>query len=370
MRQVADGHVPESIDTPAVCIRLDALERNLERMAALAAGAGVRFRPHIKTHKCVWIAQRQLTHGAAGITAAKLGEAEVMAAAGIDDILLAYPLTGASKLQRLAELLRHTKVAVSADHPAVVRGLSDLGESLKRRIPLYVDVNTGLNRCGREPGEDSAALVRHLSRYPGIEVRGLMTHAGHAAGCSTVEEIRRVARHEAESLVMTQRLLRESGIDVPEISVGSSLTAAFIGEQSGVTELRAGAYVFADRGQLAHGMIAADDCAMLVAATVVSMPRPGTAIIDAGSKTFSSDPNRRLPGYGQWVDDGRVVVERLNEEHGMLRVPGDVRLNVGQRMQFIPNHCCAVSNLHDRLYGIRNGKVARVLTVDGRGRSQ
>jgi len=360
----------DTIETPAIVVDLDILDANLRRTAALAANAGVKLRPHVKTHKNAWIAKRQLEYGAVGITVAKLGEAEVMADSGVDDILIAYPLVGAAKLKRLSELMRRANVTVSVDHPDVVRGLSELGESLKRRIPLYVDVNTGLNRCGKEPGPETAALVRELSRYPGVDIRGLMTHAGHAYGDKTPEAVRRTARHEADSLVETRALLREWGIEVPEISVGSTPTSKFIGEQRGVTEMRPGAYVFGDRSQLSIGVIAQEECALGAWATVVGLPRPGTAIVDAGSKTISNDANPHVPGFGQWADDPRVVLARLSEEHGVVQVPDDVKLRIGQKMLFIPNHCCAAVNLQDRLYGIREGRLERTLEVDARGKIQ
>ncbi|MGG1517045.1 alanine racemase [Paenibacillus oryzisoli] len=352
-------------------IDLDVLERNLKKTAELAQGAGVKLRPHFKTHKSVWIARKQIAYGACGLTVAKLGEAEVLADAGFMDLLIAFPLVGEAKLGRLRALIeRGIKVTVSTDDVAVAAGISQVGESLNSRLPLYVDVNTGLNRCGREPGEETAALVRHIAAMRGVKVRGLMTHAGHAYGAKQLSELRKVAADEVKGLAQTKALLEQSGIPIPEISVGSTPTSKFIAKQTGATETRPGAYVFGDISQLEIGSISVDELAMSILATVVSTPRPGTVIIDAGSKTFSTDVNPHRPGYGFLKSNPSVYIERLSEEHGIVKVPEGVRYEIGELLEFIPNHCCTVTNLHDSLHGIRNGKVEMMITVDARGRIQ
>lgn len=355
------------LETPAVLIDLDRLDANLKKTAELAERAGVRLRPHIKTHKSKWIMNQQLKYGAAGITTATLGEAEIMADGGAEDILIAYPIVGTKKLQRLAQLLKRVKVTVSTDDVEVARGLSELGEQLNRRIPIYVDVNTGLNRCGREPGEETANVVEQIVKLKGIEVTGLMTHAGHVYGRTDQEEIRAVARNEAESLVMTKQLLEKRGIEIREISVGSTPTSKFIGEQSGVTEIRPGAYVFGDAIQVSTGVITEQECAMTVLATVVSTPRPGTVIVDAGSKTITSDVNPHKPGHGYLKGNPDVYLEKLSEEHGVVRVPEGVQFQIGDRLEFVPNHCCTVTNLHNELVGVRDGHVIQMISVDARG---
>ncbi|WP_167357163.1 alanine racemase [Paenibacillus pectinilyticus] len=360
----------ETLDTPAIIIDLDLLDANLERTAALAAQAGVRLRPHTKTHKSIWIAQEQLRHGASGITVAKLGEAEVMADGGMDDILIAYPIVGRLKLERLGRLLERIQVSVSVDSYEVAKGLSDLGEHMKLRVPLYVDVNSGLNRCGKEPGIETAELALAIAKLPGIRLAALMTHAGQAYSKRRADDCLEVALAEAEALLESQRVLRRLGVEVPDISVGSTPTSKFIGALAGigVTEMRPGAYVFGDGSQLYTGLIGEDECAMRIYATVVSTPRPGTAIIDAGSKTLSNDSSAHRKGFGIIPELPDIYVERLSEEHGILSVPDGVHLQVGDQVAIIPNHCCAVTNLHDRLYGMRNGQLERMLTVDARGK--
>lgn len=369
MRETASMRIAD-LETPAVLIDLDVLDRNLRHTAGLARKAGVKLRPHFKTHKSVWIARMQIEYGACGLTVAKLGEAEVLVEAGIRDLLVAYPIIGRAKLARLGRLLEQARIIVGIDSMRAAEGLSELAQSLKRSIEIYVDVDTGLHRCGKEPGEATAALVREMVQLPGLDVIGLMTHRGLFVSEVSPEGIRAAARQEAEGLVETKRLLARDGIPIPEISVGSTPTSKLIHEQTGVTELRAGAYVYGDGSQLACGVITAEECAMHVLTTVVSTPRRGTVIIDAGSKTFTSDGNAKHPGYGMLKNRPDIYVERLSEEHGNVRVPDEMTdaFSIGDRLRVLPNHCCTVSNLHDQLYGIRGDSVERMITVDARGR--
>ena len=358
----------EELETPQVLIDLDRLERNLKKRAEICRRNGVKLRPHIKTHKSAWIMNKQLELGAAGSTTAKLSEAEVMADAGARDILIAYPIIGKAKLARLQRLMERADVTISTDDAAVARGLSELGEHLNTRIKLYVDVNSGLNRCGREPGEPSAALVEEISRLPGVVVTGLMTHGGHAYSETDPEGLRRAALQEAEALLVTKEHCRRRGIEIQEISVGSTPTSLYLDDIEGVTETRPGSYVFGDSMQLSCGIVEESECAMYVLATVVSTPRPGLALIDAGSKTFSSDLNPHRKGYGILKGNPDVYIEKFSEEHGFVRVPDGVNFQVGDRLMFLPNHCCATTNLHDRLAGVRGGRLERMITVDARGK--
>jgi D-serine deaminase-like pyridoxal phosphate-dependent protein len=229
-------------------------------------------------------------------------------------------------------------------------------------------VNSGLDRCGAEPGAPSAEIGLRLAELAGVELVGLMTHAGHAYSRSTVDGCREVAHAEAQALLATQEQLRAQGITVLEISVGSTPTSKFIGEVKGITEMRPGAYVFGDGSQLYPGTIALEECAMHIYATVVSAPRPGTLILDAGSKTLTTDVSVHRPGYGYVPDHPDAVIERLSEEHAIMRVPDDCSLRIGDVVSIIPNHCCTVVNLQDGLIGVRNGRFERELPVDARGR--
>lgn len=357
------------IETPAVLVDLDVLEKNLKHTADLAKQAGVRLRPHCKTHKSVWLAKKQLEYGACGITVAKLSEAEVMIDGGITDILVAYPIIGEAKLARLEKLLDRASLIVSADSVAGAKGLSDLGVKLNQKIRIYVDVNSGLQRCGMEPGEETAELVKSIIDFPGIEIVGLMTHGGFSYDYNDRESLLLAARREADALLVTQEMLRKDGIDIQEISVGSTPTSKFIGEMpEGITEIRPGAYVYGDDQQLSIGIITEEECAMHILTTVVSAPRIGSVIVDAGLKTLCSDGCPYREGYGMNRDDHSIYIAELCEEHGIVKMPPEKKLNVGDRIQILPNHCCATTNMHDELYGVRNGVVERMIKVDARGK--
>jgi D-serine deaminase-like pyridoxal phosphate-dependent protein len=362
------GNSINELETPIVLIDLNRLESNLKRQADLCIKYGIKLRPHIKTHKSIWIMQRQLELGACGITTAKLGEAEVMAEAGARDILIAYPILGKKKLERLRLLLKKSKITVSTDSLTVAKGLSDLGESIKSKIPIYVDVNSGLNRCGLEPGEETALLVEEIQQLSGVVVTGLMTHAGHAYGMTGREAIGRIAEQEAEALISTQKLLFRKGINIKEMSVGSTPTAKYIGEIEDITETRPGAYVFGDGIQLSCGIITEEECALYVLATVVSMPQKGMLIIDSGSKTFSSDLNPHRQGYGILKNHPEVYIEKLSEEHGVVKFPEHMSFSVGDQLKFLPNHCCTATNLHDTLAGVKEGQFERSIRIDARGK--
>lgn len=358
----------KEIETPAVLVDLDILEKNLKNTAELAHNAGVKLRPHCKTHKSIWLAKKQLEYGACGITVAKLSEAEVMAEGGIDDILIAYPLVGKLKLDRLAKLMERASIIVSTDSIEVAEGLSDLGITLGQKVKLYVEVNSGLQRCGLEPGKESAELVEKIVKLPGVEVLGLMTHGGFSYDYTDEKSLRKAAHREADALLDTKKILDKEGIEIKEISVGSTPTSKFIGEMKGVTEVRPGAYVYGDDQQLSTGIITEDECAMYVLTTVVSAPRTGSVIVDAGSKTFCSDTCPHRKGYGMMREDHSVFIEELCEEHGIVKMPLETGFKIGDRLAFLPNHCCATTNMHEELYGIRKGMVERMIKVDARGK--
>lgn len=363
----------EELDTPALVVDLDVMERNIERMAALAREAGVRLRPHVKTHKSPWIAHQQLRAGAAGITVAKLGEAEEMVEAGITEIFIAYPIIGEQKLRRFQELLDRVDLMVAVDS---VEGAEPLGRAARKsrrgRVRVFVDVDTGHRRLGLPPGEPSADLARRIAGIEGIQVVGLMSHAGHLASAATQEALAEEARRAAASLVATAEALRRRGLPVEHVSPGTTPGAAFEARVPGVTEIRPGTYVFNDRNTVDRWAATEADCALTVLATVVSRPSADRAVIDAGSKVLSSD---RAVGsdrtFGLVVGRPDLRLERLSEEHGILAVEADgPGLRVGDRLQVIPNHVCTAVNLSDLLYGYRDGRVVKEIPVAARGRSR
>jgi D-serine deaminase-like pyridoxal phosphate-dependent protein len=359
------------LDTPVLLFDLDIVERNIEEMAGVAATAGVGLRPHTKTHRSPMLAQMQLAAGAAGITVAKLGEAEVMVDAGIDDLLIAYPLVGEQKLRRLRALLERATIRVSLDDPAVAAPIGRIGLEAGRSVPVLIEVDTGLHRMGRPPREPSARLALEIARLSGVEVVGLLTHAGHAYRASDGAELRRLAEREALDLLDTAELCRRGGLEPAEISIGSTPTARIGAAVPGVTEIRPGTYVFNDVQQMRLGVATEATCAARILTTVVARPTEERFVIDAGTKAFSSDGSDgpQFPGRGVVIGRPDLVLDFMSEEHGVGHRTTERPLAIGERLEVIPLHVCSAVNLFDRAYGVRGGAVETVIPITGRGRS-
>jgi D-serine deaminase-like pyridoxal phosphate-dependent protein len=356
------------LPSPAVFVDLDIAERNLRLAAARTAAAGMKHRPHIKTHKSVYFAKKQLEYGAQGITVAKLAEAEVMVAHGIDDILIAFPLIGEEKLRRLQKLHNSARMTTIVDSLEGARGLNTVGTA-EKPLPVLIDIDCGVHRSGVQPGA-AVSFVRELQQLGNLDVVGLATYNGLRH--PTLAE--RVAKAETEARILgsTAAMLRAAGINVSVLSGGSTPALAMLDKLPGITEIRAGNYIFNDVATLAIGVAGETDCALRVLATVVSTPLPGYAAVDAGSKTLTSDSAAKVnrEGFGYVVGKPGIAIEKLNEEHGYLRYdPGLYNIQVGDRIEIIPNHSCVLPNLCDFIYGVRAGMVERQIAIEARGKN-
>ncbi|HEY1293501.1 MAG TPA: alanine racemase [Chloroflexota bacterium] len=360
----------DELDTPAVLVDLDRLERNITRMAQLAADAGVNLRPHTKSHKTAGIAHRQLAAGAAGVTVAKLDEAEACLKEGIRDIFVANEVAGRHKWARAARLQEQGTVAVGVDSVEAARGLSEAAAERGVQIPVLVEVDTGLHRAGLPPGNRVADLAERIAPLPGVILRGVFTHAGHAYGAHALEEVQRIAHAEARGVLDSAESIRGRGLECLVISVGSTPTICAAGALPGVTEIRPGNYVFFDRMQVGLGVTTRETCSQTILATVISRPVADRIVVDAGSKTFALDRGAHgletVAGYGEDVDHG-LVLERLSEEHGIITGAAPSGIAVGSRLRFLTNHACTVANLADVLYGVRNAVVEEIFPVMVRG---
>jgi len=359
----------DSIETPAVLVDLDVVERNVAAMAERARRAGVRLRPHAKTHKTVEIGRLQLAAGARGLSVAKVGEAEVFVAAGFQDLFVAYPVVGEDKGRRLLALSDRARLAVGVDSPDGARTLDAVFRASGRRLDVLLKVDVGFHRVGVPP-DQAVQAAQSISTLCGLRLRGVFTHAGHAYLAESPDGVGRIGQSEGSILVETAQRIRDAGIEIEEVSVGSTPTARHAMSVPGVTECRPGNYVFHDASQVSLGVCAPEDCALTVLATVVSVPAADRAVVDAGSKTLSSDPLRPSgPGHG-FVLGRRSRIARLSEEHGVIEVLPGEGFRVGERVRILPNHACVVSNLHDRLLGVRGDRVEGELAVAARGRVQ
>ena len=365
--------------TPSVLIDKTRLERNVDRMQAAATARGIRLRPHAKTHKSPDLARVQIARGAVGICCAKLGEAEVFAAAGIDDIRLPYPINPANA-DRVLRLLDLTRLSFIVDDADVARSWSGLMRVNQRELDVLVKVDVGFHRCGIDPGGHGAAeLVARVADLPGLRFRGLLSHAGHAYGAGTQSEIAAIAADEARTLTRLAEEVARLGPRVEEISVGATPSARFSLQQDGITELRPGNYIYFDRTQVGLGAATWDDCALTVLARVVSRPAADRIILDCGSKTLSTDQARAFanaPGFGVVFanldmprPDDSLLIERLSEEHATVRVLGaGCALKIGDLVRVLPNHACVVSNLVDSVWLVSGETVLDELPVAARGR--
>lgn len=349
-------------------------------MQAATSARGLRLRPHAKTHKSVELARRQIASGAVGICCAKLGEAEIFAAAGIADIRLPYPLNPVNA-ERVIDLLDRTHLSFIIDHMGIAHGWSDAMRRASREVDVLVKVDVGFHRCGIDPlRRDAADFVARVAGLPGLRLRGLLSHAGHGYGAASENELESIAVHEAQILESLADELHRLGVDVEEISVGATPTVRFSVEQQGITEVRPGNYVYFDRTQVALGASGWDDCALTVLARVVSKPSSDRIILDSGSKTLTNDLARGFtptPGYGvvlesllgTQVPNEALVIERLSEEHATVRVvTGTTVLEPGDLVRIVPNHSCVVSNLVDAAWMVDGETVVERLDISARGR--
>lgn len=363
----------ECFDTPSILVDLDKMEANLKELADIAADAKVGLRPHTKTHKSPALATRQIELGASGITVAKIGEAEVMADAGIRDIRIAYPIIGEQKLARLGKLMERAEISISLDSFEAASGLSDLGQRIQKTIPILLKINTGLDRVGVTSAE-ALDMAKQIAALPGVDLVGILTHEGQAMHEHSLDGAKRSAREAGALMVSIANRLRDAGIDIREVSVGSTATAREIAYVPGITEIRPGTYIFNDVNEMTIGVATEDTCALTILATVVSIPADNRAVLDAGSKTLTSDqlatPSPR-GGYGYIKGYPDVRIDHLTEEHGMLELENARgRLKIGQKVEIIPNHVCPVVNLADVMYGMRNGVCEGQIEVLCRGKNR
>ncbi len=368
---IGEMHV-SSLDTPALLIDLDRVEANLDRAASYAAEHGLRIRPHTKTHKSPLVARMQLDRGAAGLTVAKVGEAEIMAIEAVPNLLVAYPLWGDTKWERLVEVAKNLPVTVALDSAQVAVGLSRHARRAGIRIGILVEADLGMRRCGLPPGSELVALARSVAAMPSLRLEGVMFYPGHInmAQPTGAEQLEQLQSELAEVL----EDFRADGLPTEVVSGGSTPTLFHSHRIEGLTEIRPGTYVFNDRTQVAVGACAWGDCAATILTTVVSTARPDAVVIDGGSKTFSSDPLRPDDDgeFGRVLDMPGARLHKMSEEHGVvdLREHSGSSPRLGQRLRIIPNHVCVTVNMHERAFGLRGDTVQESWVVAARGKLQ
>ncbi|HSJ25482.1 MAG TPA: alanine racemase [Longimicrobiales bacterium] len=358
---------PDEILTPAAVVDLDRMESNLDRMARYAADHGLALRPHIKTHKSPDLAAEQVRRGAIGVTVAQFREASLMQAA-TDNILLAHPPVGDPKLRRLVALPATANMTVALDSPEALAGVVATARAHDLSFGVLVELDVGMQRVGISEVSTAVELCRRAHDADGVDWRGVMFYPGH---------IRQHVSRQDEAIAAVdatlQRFLealRQEGLEPGTVSAGSTPAAWSSHRLRGVTEIRPGTYIFNDRTTAAIGACGWEDCAYTVLATVVSTAVAGQAVVDAGSKALFREELRGSDeaGYGALLDHPDVVVRGMSEEHGILDLRGTSwRPRIGDRVHVVPNHVCVSVNLHERVWGLRGGRIERSWPVAARG---
>ncbi|MDR3718749.1 MAG: alanine racemase [Bryobacteraceae bacterium] len=358
------------LDTPALVIDVDSMERNLQRTASYAREHGLRLRPHTKTHKIPALGRRQIELGAAGLSVAKTTEGEVMLASGTPDLLLAYPVLGEAKLARLIQLARQVEVTVALDDLTVAQAIGGAAARAGVEIGILVEADLGLHRMGVAPGPELLTLIQAIGRLPGLRWRGVAFYPGH------------IKSHAAESQPALDRLraqvpelidgLSRAGAE-PEIVSGGSTPLLWDSHTiPGLNEIRPGTYIFNDRNTLLSGACNRADCAATIVCTVVSV-QGDRMMIDGGSKTFSSDRSSADGDalFGEIEGDAGARFHKMNEEHGYVDLSRAERsYRPGDRVRVLMNHVCTAMNLHERVWAVRGDEVFDAWTVAGRGKLQ
>ncbi|WP_316229527.1 D-TA family PLP-dependent enzyme [Bradyrhizobium sp. SZCCHNR1070] len=343
--------------TPCAVIDMDRVERNIARVQAQCEAAGVANRPHIKTHKSPVLAKLQIAAGAQGITCQKIGEAEIMADAGIDNILISYNLIGEEKMGRLAALQAKADMTVAADNATVIEGLPQAAKQSGRTLSVVVECDTGRKRAGVETPAEAIALARQIAASEGLRFAGFMLYPTES-GWDEAQKF----YNEALAGV------RAEGLDAAIVSTGGSPNLKNLGKLNGATEHRPGTYIYNDRMQVAAGVASWDDCALHIYSTVVSRAAPERGILDAGSKTLTTDTGG-LDGHGLILEHPEAKIARFAEEHGFLDLSrSNTRPNVGDVVRIVPNHVCVVVNMMDEVVIVRGEEILGTLPVAARGK--
>jgi len=381
------------LDTPSVLVDMAKLEANIKDMTDYAKSAGVRLRPHVKVHESAEIAKMQIKAGAVGIDTGSLGQAEAMSEAGLNDILISHPTYyGGIRLQKFKRLVsrRGIKLAVMLDMVEQAKAVSEVGVELKRKIPVVIKVDTnaplgGFSRLGVLPGEPLLKLAKEFGKLPGIELKGVYAH--EIAVNPTPETLSKYALDTGKLIVEQAEMLRKNGFNIEDVSVGASPTFRYTcrhikeGRLKGVTEIDPGNCIIGDLVYAKSLGNVKETCAVTVLATVITTSHPEKIAIDAGYKTFGANYNigaRNDPGhiwngmfkFGEVPGRDDLHCGRLSAETGYIyyKDPSKKELEYGERIQIIPNNATLVINIHDEIYGVRNGTVEKVFRVTARGR--
>ncbi|MFC1912080.1 alanine racemase [Chloroflexota bacterium] len=384
---MAKQNIPYStLDTPAVLIDLNKLEKNIKEMAQVVTAAKIKLRPHVKIHQCPEIAKMQLKAGACGVEVGLVDQAEVMAEARINDIVIAHPLYGERKFEKIKKLIIKPglKLSIVIDMLEQAEALSQIGQAVNRKIPVLIKIDTGVNRHGVLPGVPVLNFAKQLHQIPNIDFIGIYAHESGVV--PTDEGVARMSLEVGSIMSENARMLRRENFDIEHVSVGASstflATCHYIKEGilQDITEIHPGQRVIGDITYVKGHGNTREQCVLTILTTVVSTSHPTHAVIDAGFKTFGSESmiiRRETPGFfwngmasfGSVQSRNDLWLGRLCAENGVLYYKENAKkLSLGERLEIVPNSASLVLNIHDKAYGVRNGAIEREFTITGRGR--
>jgi D-serine deaminase-like pyridoxal phosphate-dependent protein len=353
------------IDTPSLVLDIDIFKANVNELLTICQSHGVSLQPHAKTHRTPEIGLLQQELGCDGLCVAKVGEAEGFADAGVKKITVAYPVIGASKVERARVLSTSIDLTLAVDSVAGAKSIGEVFAAHSQVCSVLLIIDTGLGRDGVLP-QDAPKIAQAIDAIPGIKVVGVMTHEGTVYGAPDKVSMIAAAKKVSEMMVETSQAINSAGVNISRVSMGSSASARVAATVAGVNQIRPGIFAFNDLGQIALGNATLQSCAVRILSTVVSRPTSTTAVIDAGSKSLSADllPAKEhrdeYPGHGLIIGKSGWIIERLSEEHGMLKWMGDGEpssLDIGEQIQIIPNHVCTTFSSLNESVVVSKGEV-------------
>lgn len=354
----------DEVDTPALILDMDRMERNIERMAKFAKECGVSLRPHAKTHKSPEIAKIQLAAGSEGVCLQKASEVEVFADNGINDIFLTNEVVVPHKIERLARVAEKIRLGIAADDVGVVKTMGRIFKEAGSSLEVYVDVDSGMGRCGVQ-AKNAPELAKEISRHDSLKFKGIMGYEGNVNWAKTKREQVKLSNAAMDRMSEAKRGIERAGLEVAVVSVGSSVSTWINAKHPDTTEVQPGMYIFNDHVLVSRGVATMENCALSVIATVMSKPADSRAVVDAGSKAFNFDTGL----YPVAFEREGVVMNHFSEEHGWLRLTGvGTDVKIGDRIRFLPAHCCTAVNQHREFVGIRGNRVEKVIPVLARGK--
>lgn len=360
------------LSTPAFLVDIDILEKNIHEMAELCKDHNKELWPMVKTHKSTQIARMQQQAGAKGFLVGTLDEAQKLSQDGFDNIMLAYPVAGEENIARLMKVAEKSRIILSLDGIDAAKALNEAAKSRGLTLEYLLIIDSGLHRFGVLPDE-AVDLAIKLSAYEHLKLVGIGTHPGHVYGASNMKEVEKIAGEEVKAMGRAKDNLNKAGFNILIVATGSTPTAIYAAKDRDITALRPGNYVFYDNIQIALGIVPETRCAMTVLGTIISKHREDILIVDVGSKCLGLDKGAHgislVKGYGYIKGHAELLITDLSEEVGKIKIIGDTKVKVGDKVQVIPNHSCSAANMTDYLIGHRNGKIEKTIYIDIRGGS-